>query len=106
MNKNLLILTLVLVILGISGVIIAEEFKEGIKLSEGKNLINLSSEFSPLYAEDLVKIYPDITTITYKVGDEEIGYVNVLGGVGENFVVYSHQIYEITVKREVILNLK
>jgi hypothetical protein len=106
MNKFLLILTLVIILLGISGIIIAEEFKEGIKLSEGKNTINLSFEFSPLYVKDLVLIYPEISTVTYNESNQEWGYVNVFGGVGENFVIYPNKIYEITVKQGVNLNLK
>ena len=106
MNKRLLILFFVLLILGVSGIIIAEEFKEGIKLADGKNLINLSSEFSPLYVGDLVKIYPEIAAVTYDNGEKQVGYVNVFGGVGENFVIYPNTIYEITTKQEVTLNLK
>src|SRR4030042_2338490 len=106
MNKYFLILTLAVLVLGISGIIIAEEFNEGIKLYEGKNLINLSLEFNPIYVRDFISIYPEITTVTYIGGEQEIGYVNVFGGVGENFVIYPNKIYEITVKKEVTLNLK
>jgi hypothetical protein len=106
MNKFLLTLVFVILIFGISGIIIAEEFKEGIKLSEGKNIINLSFEFSPLYVKDLVLIYPEISTVTYNESNQEWGYVNVFGGIGENFVIYPNKTYEITVKQEVNLNLK
>jgi hypothetical protein len=54
----------------------------------------------------LVKIYPEINAITYYEGDEEKGYVNVFGGVGENFVVMFNNTYEITVEKEVTLKLK
>jgi hypothetical protein len=106
MNRSFLILICVILVLGVSSLIIAEEFKEGIRLSEGKNSVNLSYEFNPIYVKDLVKIYPDITTITYNNGEQEVGYVNVLGGVGENFVISPDNIYEITTKEEVTLDLK
>lgn len=106
MNKIIFSLAGVLLILSISGIIIAEEFKEGVNLIEGKNLINLSQDFDPIYVEDFVKIYPEITTITYNNGTHELGYVNVFGGIGENFIVYPNKIYEITTKGETSLNLK
>ena len=84
----------------------AENQKEGIFLSEGKNSINLSYEFYPIYVKDLIKIYPEIATVTYNNGNSEIGYVNVFGGIGENFVIYPNQIYEIVTTKEVILNLR
>jgi len=104
MNRYFIIL--VLVILCISGILLAEDFKEGIKLSEGKNVLNISTEFNPLYVEDLVRIYPDITTITYNDSEKEFGYVNVFGGIGDNFVIYPNKTYEITTRKEVILNLR
>jgi hypothetical protein len=106
MNKITLILVFLVIVLGISGIIIAEEFKEGIKLHEGKNTVNISFEFNPIYASDLALIYPEIATITYNDSQKDIGYVNVFGGIGDNFVIYPDRIYEITVKKEVNLNLK
>ena len=107
MNKHYLILILILLVLfGISGIIIAENFKESIKINGEKTLINLSFEFSPIYVSDLTKLYPDITTVTHNNGTHEIGYVNVFGGIGENFVVSQNKLYEITSKQEVNLDLR
>lgn len=106
MNKILLVFILAFLILGVSEIILAEEFKEGIKLTEGKNVINLSYDFSPIYAADLVKAYPEIATITFSDENQEIGYVNVLGGIGENFVISKNNIYEIITEQEINLNLK
>ena len=83
----------------ITGIIFAEDFNEGIKLNEGKNTVNFSFEFSPIYVGDLIKAYPEITTITYTESEEEIGYVNVFGGIGENFVIYPNKTYEITTNK-------
>jgi hypothetical protein len=104
MNKYFLIL--IFVILCVSGIIIAEDFREGIKLNEGKNIINISLDFNPLYVKDLIKVYPEIQTVTYNESMQELGYVNVFGGIGDNFVIYPNQIYEITTNQEVNLNLK
>jgi hypothetical protein len=106
MNKLLLVLIFAFLILGVSEIILAEEFEEGIKITEGKNIVNISYNFSPIYVKDLIKIYPEITTITFNDGNQEIGYVNVLGGIGENFIISENNIYEITTRKEVNLNLK
>jgi hypothetical protein len=104
MNKYLLIF--IFAIFCLSGIIIAEDFREGINLTEGKNIINISFDFNPLYVKDLVKIYPDINAVSYNNSKEKFGYVNVFGGIGDNFVIYPNQIYEITTEKEIILNLK
>ena len=104
MNKYFLIS--IFVIFCISGIIIAEDFRDGIKLYEGKNLVNISFDFNPLYVTDLIKIYPEIQTVTYNDSKQEFGYVNVFGGIGDNFVIYPNKTYEITTKQEITLNLK
>jgi hypothetical protein len=104
MNKYLLIL--VFAVFCVSGIIIAEEFREGVELHEGKNIVNISAEFSPLYVKDLIKIHPEIQTITYNDSRQKFGYVNVFGGIGDNFVISSNKTYEITTKQGVTLNLK
>jgi len=106
MNKFLLILTLTILLFGISGVIIAEEFKDSIKIYQGENTINLSFDFNPLYVKDLMIIYPEIATVTYNESNQEWGYVNVFGGIGENFIISPNKIYTITTNQEVNLNLR
>jgi hypothetical protein len=106
MNYKLLLLIFIFAIFSVSGIIIAEDFNEGFKLNEGKDTINLSFEFSPIYVADLLQAYPEITTITYQEGETSFGYVNVFGGIGENFVIYPNKIYEITTIKEVNLNLR
>jgi hypothetical protein len=102
----ILILVFIISLFGISEILIAEELEGGIKLSEGKNVINLSFEFSPIYASDLIKLNPEIETVTYNDSIEEIGYVNIFGGIGENFVIKTNTLYEITTKQEITLNLR
>ena len=104
MNKYLLFF--ILIVLSISGILLAEDFKEGTKLSEGKNVVNFGTNFEPFYVKDLINAYPQIETVTYNSTDREIGYVNAFGGIGENFIIYPNKTYELTTKREIILNLK
>lgn len=107
MKKSVLIGLAIFLILGILGVILAEEIKRSVELSEGKNLINFSQEFSPIYVEDLVKLYPEITAVTsFRNSEEGAGYVNVFGGIGENFVIYPNSVYEIVTKQKTTLDLK
>lgn len=108
MNRALSISLFLIIIIFFSliGIAFAEEFKEGIKINETQSIVNFSFDFSPIYVEDLIRMYPEITSITYNNGTQEIGYVNVFGGIGENFVITSNKIYEITSKQEVILRLE
>ena len=58
-----------------------------------------------------MKTYPEILTITY-VGENwegeliERGYVNVFGGIGENFIIYPNEKYTITVEENLEVKLK
>lgn len=73
------------------------------ELKQGKNfvVINLSE---PIYVETLVNINPDIEAVSYFENNQTIGYVNVLGGIGENFVIENKE-YEIIVSKDVNLVL-
>jgi hypothetical protein len=104
MNKYLLIF--LFIALAFMGTIIAEKSNEEIKLTEGKNYVLMNFSFNPIYAADLVKIYPEIAAISWNNSEEEIGYVNAFGGIGKNFVIYSNQSYEIITKQNTTLNLR
>jgi len=107
MNKLFLVTIILIFSLGIIGILFAEDFNlnDGIRLNKGENIINTSAEFNPIYASELVRIFPEIATIIYNDSGEEIGYVNVFGGIGDNFIVLPNKTYEITTTKEVILNL-
>lgn len=107
MSRIILIILVLISLLGLAGVLFADEFNfnEGIKLIEGKNIVNTSLELTPIYVEDLIKLFPEIATISYTEDEEEKGYVNVFGGIGENFPILPNMTYEITSTKEVILNL-
>lgn len=90
-----------------SAITFAEIFPEkgGIQLNPGENEILIPEDVSPFYVKDLVFAYPEILTVTYFEFEEEKGYANVLGGVGEDFIIYPNHRYNITLeeKLEVIL---
>jgi hypothetical protein len=73
-------------------------------LAEGKN--NFSYDyFKPIYAEDLVLLYPDITAISYVENNVSYGYVNIFGGIGQNFVIQPGKEYEIIAKNKIKIYL-
>src|SRR3989344_7331194 len=68
-------------------------------LIDGKNYVTFDM---PKNVADLVKKNPDIEYASYHdvFLDETIGYVNVFGGLGKNFVLNPGKIYEIHVKKD------
>lgn len=87
--------------------------KQETMLTKGENEISMPIDFSPLYASDLVNAYPEIIMITYMNEPaikenvrEEIGYVNIFGGVGEDFIIYGNVTYFITVEKDLEVRLK
>ena len=72
-------------------------------LKEGKNKITTSPDFSPIYVKDFIKLNPDIEVISYNFENESTGYINILNGIGQNFIIYPEKEYEIVSKKEVIL---
>ena len=86
--------------------LIPNEEDSKIQLLQGENEILIPEYISPFYVHDLIKAYPEILTVTYFKFGEEKGYVNIFGGVGENFIIYSNQTYNITVSKNMEVNLK
>ena len=75
-----------------------------VNLTKGKNVLILNVS-SPFYVKTLVKLNPKIDVISYKEGNKTIGYVNVFGGIGENFIIQKNREYEIIVKENTTLVL-
>ncbi|HIG94032.1 MAG: hypothetical protein QT05_C0007G0013 [archaeon GW2011_AR13] len=75
-----------------------------IDLVKGKNNVtfNITDSF---YVETLVKLNPEIEAVSFQEGDEIVGYVNFLEGIGENFVIFPNKTYEVIVKENVSLSL-
>jgi len=86
-----------------SFILISSEDISSRELTKGKN--NLTLNLTELiYVETLIKLNPDIDAISYRKEETTIGYVNFLGGIGENFVVENRE-YEIIVSKNIDLVL-
>ena len=90
-----------LFVVGVLAVFSTFSEEEGIQLKKGKNFVELNIT-EPFYVSSLVKLNPDIEVVSYKEGNESIGYVNVFGGIGRDFVV-DEGVYEIVVKKDIVL---
>jgi len=68
-----------------------------LNLFDGKNFIELNFT-EPFYAESFVKLNPSIEVISYTENNETIGYINIFGGIGDNFIIQKNKKYEVIVK--------
>jgi hypothetical protein len=97
---GVVILILSLLVVGLT---FAEVFFKT-ELNKGKNEICLN--YSLGYASELVKIHPEIETITYVQENKTIGYVNILGGIGKDFLIEENKTYEINSKKNITIETK
>jgi predicted metal-dependent hydrolase len=86
--------------------LVSDNTDSDIQILQGENEVLIPEKISPFYVEDFVKEYPEILTVTYFEFEEEIGYANVFGGVGENFIIYPNKTYKITVEKNVEVKLR
>ncbi|MFH1290067.1 MAG: hypothetical protein ABIH92_01525 [Nanoarchaeota archaeon] len=96
---------LTLIGVGISGIGLAEEEQEVISevhLQKGKNHIELESS---LFVRELVAMNSEIESVSYfdVFLNKNVGYVNVFGGVGDNFLMKPGEVYEISVSDDINL---
>ena len=100
---NTLAMILLFFLLGIIilGFVLAGD-GQGTKLHKGKNYLEINQT---IYINELVSLNPDIESVSYfnKFLNKDIGYVNVFGGVGSNFLTKQGQIYEISVNKNMSL---
>jgi hypothetical protein len=68
-------------------------------LNEGKNNLHITSE-KEFFVKDLILLNPDIEVISYINGNRTIGYINIFGGIGENFLIRNDINYEIISKSD------
>jgi hypothetical protein len=97
---------IIMLILSSTAITLAESQGEEIELKNGENIVNMSFEFSPLYVQDLIKYYPEISAVTINESGELKGYVNVFGGIGNNFLIEPNKNYEIITKQDLTIILK
>ena len=84
--------------------VISPNEENEIFLEKGKNIVLFNSTDS-FYVETLVKLNPEIEVVSFFNGEESIGYVNFFNGIGENFIVYSGNQYEIILKENATIVL-
>jgi len=97
---GLILLSLIFIILAEMG--FAKDEGQKISLEKGKNYVTINNT---IYVQELIRINPEIESISYidSFLNQSIGYVNVFGGVGKNFVIVPEQVYEISVKKNMSL---
>lgn len=114
MKKIITLLTLVFLISLVSAIaIIQPEIRTELgrilyiySLENGKNYIEINfTVANQIYASELIRINPDIETISYTEDNKSIGYANIFKGVGKNFILQPGTIYEITAKKEINISL-
>jgi len=71
-------------------------YDSGIFVSSGKNDV-VFTNVNPFYVSDFVKLNPEVEVVSYSFEGKSIGFVNVFGGVGKNFVIRDGE-YEIVAR--------
>lgn len=79
-----------------------ENIASGVVLEQGKNEFFVDR---PIYVTELISLNPSIESVSYfdSFLNKQIAYVNVFGGIGDNFLMVPDRPYEISVGEE--LNL-
>lgn len=74
----------------------------GVILVEGRNQFVTERA---ILVKELVVLNPEIEYVSYfdEFLNKQIAYVNVFGGVGNNFLIEPMKVYEISVKEEIEL---
>lgn len=66
----------------------------GLLLREGKNKI-IFNETNSFNASTLIKLNPGVEVVSYKEGNITFGYINFMGGLGDDFEIRKGVSYEI-----------
>jgi len=101
MKKQTLFLVLVLSLT----TIIAENPLE-VQIPEGEYNLTISEYFPSIYASELIKENPEIKSIPIQEYGQTFGYLNILGGIGTNFLIEPNRNYEIYTNQTALIKLK
>ena len=109
-RKNNLLLLIAIIFMIFSVMLASSELKNEltdfytIPLQKGQNslLINFSLERF-VYAADIIYFNPDVEVISFQESNKTIGYVNVFGGIGKNFMIEQNKTYEVISSRKINL---
>jgi hypothetical protein len=103
--KRLLIFIVLLIILVLGGSIIRAQLpaQNSLELSAGKQDIVFNESF---YARTFIQQHPDVEYISYydEFLQRSVTYVNVFGGIGQNFVIIPGRSYEISVRTDTTIH--
>ena len=94
--KKTFIFLLIFFTLVFSFIGVFSESINSLNLFDGKNVIELNFT-EPFYAESLVTLNPSIVVVSYTQDNETIGYINIFGGIGDNFIIQKNKKYEVIV---------
>lgn len=86
----------------ISFIIVSSENSASIHLNSGKNIITFNNN-QPFHVKAFIKLNPDIEVISFNEENQTIGYINIYGGIGEDFLIDKNKTYEIIVGEEIDL---
>ena len=95
---------ILMLILSFSFILAMEGFLE-FDFSSGKNIFN-DSEFEPIYVSDFVRLNPEVEAVSYSIRGVNYGYVNLFGGIGDDFAMIPGNEYEIVVKNNVTVVMR
>ncbi|MBR9705755.1 hypothetical protein GOV14_01850 [Candidatus Pacearchaeota archaeon] len=84
----------IVIIAGITSVVEDDSYK----MIRGKNVVSLNLT-NPLYVETLVKLNPEIEVVSFFQENQNLGYINLFEGIGDNFVI-QEGVYEIIAKQD------
>jgi hypothetical protein len=104
MKKIPVILALFLIVAASCSSLIILNANDDIPLAQGRNYLQFNFS-SSLSAKDLVSKNPDIEAISFTENNQTVGYVNVLGGIGKNFLLQPNSVYEIISKKQTKLKI-
>lgn len=98
--KKLFVLVFFVLFVLLGAFVLVSLEDDSLKLEEGKNKIRLNFS-DAFYVDSLIKLNPDIEVVSYiDEYNQSTGYVNIFGGIGENFVIYPNAEYEIITRKD------
>ncbi len=67
-----------------------------LEIDEGVNNLTINYSLQRIiHVSEIIYYNPEIEVISYQENDKTIGYVNIYGGIGKNFIIEQNKTYEI-----------
>jgi hypothetical protein len=96
-KKEMLFFAILILIFYVS--LVETNQQDYLSLKKGKNYVAFNNT-QDFYVNHLVDFNPEIEVVSYKEDNYSKGYVNSLGGLGENFLIKKDIEYEIILKED------